>query len=128
METSYGKKPLRQSLSNLLTIKYSDSGEDIPTGYQKIPYHIAFDLKYDLRHKERLVSGGNWNVNDKEDIYSGVVRMHTVRIGFSQEICMDFHVVHVASLMPSYMEKQSRKSIELLLLNLEQLYMVKSNN
>jgi hypothetical protein len=43
---------------------------------------MAFDVKYDLRHKARLVSGGNWSVNDKEDIYSGVVRMDTVRIGF----------------------------------------------
>jgi hypothetical protein len=57
-----------------------DSGEDISTGYQEISYHIVFDVKYDLRHKLRLVAGGNWTVNDKEDIYSGVVRMYTVRI------------------------------------------------
>jgi hypothetical protein len=44
---------------------------------------MVFDIKYDLRHKSRLVAGGNWTVNDKEDIYSGVVRMDTVRIGFS---------------------------------------------
>jgi hypothetical protein len=43
---------------------------------------MVFDVKYDLRHKEKLVAGGNWTVNDKEDIYSGVVRMDTVRIGF----------------------------------------------
>jgi hypothetical protein len=42
---------------------------------------MGFDFKYDLRHKARLVAGGNWTVNDKEDIYSGVVRMDTVRIG-----------------------------------------------
>jgi hypothetical protein len=85
MEISYGKKLLRQSLSNLLTIKHSllDSGEDIPTGYQKIPYHMVFYVKYDLRHKARLVAGVSWTVNEKEDIYSGVVRMDTVRIGFS---------------------------------------------
>jgi hypothetical protein len=88
-----------------------DSGEDIPTGYQKIPYHMVFDVKYDLRHKEKLVAGGNWTLNDKEDIYSGVVRMDTVRIGFSKETSMDFHVVHVTSEIPSYMEKQKRKSI-----------------
>jgi hypothetical protein len=40
------------------------------------------DIKHDLRHKARLVVGGNWTVNDKEDIYSGVVGMDTVRIGF----------------------------------------------
>jgi hypothetical protein len=86
METSYGKKLLRQSLSNLLTIRHSEyyiQGEDIPTGYQKIPYHMVFDVKYDLRHKAKLVAGGNWTLNDKEDIYSGVVRMDSVRIGFS---------------------------------------------
>jgi hypothetical protein len=44
---------------------------------------MVFDVKYDLRHKARLVSNANWNVNDKEDIYSGVVKMDTVRIGFS---------------------------------------------
>jgi hypothetical protein len=43
---------------------------------------MAFDIKYDLRHKARLVEGGDWTVNDKEGIYSGVVRMDTVRIGF----------------------------------------------
>jgi hypothetical protein len=43
---------------------------------------MVFDIKYDLRHKVRLVAGGSWTVNDKEDIYSGVVRMDTVRIGF----------------------------------------------
>jgi hypothetical protein len=48
---------------------------------QKIPYHMVFDVKYDLRHKARLVVGGNWMVNEKEDMYSGVVRMDTVRIG-----------------------------------------------
>jgi hypothetical protein len=29
-----------------------------------------------------MVAGGNWMVNDKEDIYAGVVKMDTVRIGF----------------------------------------------
>jgi hypothetical protein len=43
---------------------------------------MVFDVKYDLRHKARLVAVVNWTVNDKEDIYSGVVCMDTVRIGF----------------------------------------------
>jgi hypothetical protein len=43
---------------------------------------MVFDVKYDTRHKARLVAGDNRTVNDKEDIYSGVVRMDTVRIGF----------------------------------------------
>jgi hypothetical protein len=71
-----------KKLTDYQTFVLLDSGEDIPTGYQKIPYHMLFDVKYDLRHKTRLVAGGNWAVNDKEDIYSGVLRMDTVRIGF----------------------------------------------
>jgi hypothetical protein len=37
---------------------------------------------------------------------------------------MDFHVVYVTSEMPSYMEKQKRRSKELLVLNLEKIYTV----
>jgi hypothetical protein len=44
---------------------------------------MVFDVKYDLRHKARLVAGGNWTVNDKEDNNSGVVCMDILRIGFS---------------------------------------------
>jgi hypothetical protein len=43
---------------------------------------MVLDVKYDLRHKARLVAGGNQTVYDKEDLYSGVVRMDIVRIGF----------------------------------------------
>jgi hypothetical protein len=53
------KTELKQ-LTNNETFIVLDSGEDIPKGYQKIPYHIEFDVKYDLRHKARLVAGGNW--------------------------------------------------------------------
>jgi Reverse transcriptase (RNA-dependent DNA polymerase) len=74
------KTELKQ-LTDYETFIVLDSEEDIPKGYQKIPYHIVFDVKYDLRHKARQVASGNWMVNDK-DIYSGVVRIDTVRIGF----------------------------------------------
>jgi hypothetical protein len=104
------KTELKQ-LTDYQTFIVLDSGEDIPTGYQKIPYHMVFDVKYDLRHKARLVAGGNWTVNEKEYINSGVVRMDTVRIGFFLGELWDFHVLHVTSEMPSCMEKQKRKSI-----------------
>jgi hypothetical protein len=43
---------------------------------------MVFDVKYDLRQNARLVAGGNWTVNVKEDIYAGVVCMDIIRIGF----------------------------------------------
>jgi hypothetical protein len=43
---------------------------------------MVFNVKYDPRHEAILVANGNLTVNDKEDIYSGVVCMDTVRIWF----------------------------------------------
>jgi hypothetical protein len=34
---------------------------------------MVFDVKYDLRHKGRLVADGNWIVYNKKDIYSEVM-------------------------------------------------------
>ena len=39
-----------------------------------------FDVKFDLRKKARLVAGGNFTSMAKEDIYSGVVGMETIRM------------------------------------------------
>jgi hypothetical protein len=47
------KTELKQ-LTDYQTFIALDSGEDIPTGYQKIPHHMVFDVKYDLRFKVRL--------------------------------------------------------------------------
>jgi hypothetical protein len=50
--------------------------------YKRIPYHMVFDVKFDLRRKARLVAGGNHTDPPREDIYSGVVDIQTVRLGF----------------------------------------------
>jgi hypothetical protein len=44
------KTELKQ-LKDYQTFILLDSGEDIPTGHQKIPHQMDFDVKYDLRHK-----------------------------------------------------------------------------
>ena len=51
-------------------------------GYQRIPYHFVFDVKYDLRRKARLVAGGNMTDDPDEDIYSGVIGIEFVRLLF----------------------------------------------
>jgi hypothetical protein len=55
-----------------------EAGEFLPDTYKKIPYHMVFDVKFDLRRKARLVAGGNWTDPPKEDIYSGVVSLDTI--------------------------------------------------
>jgi hypothetical protein len=42
----------------------------------------VFDVKFDLRRKARLVAGGNFTDPPKEDVYSGVVSMDMIRLGF----------------------------------------------
>ena len=41
-----------------------------------------YDVKFDLRHKCRLVAGGHRTDPPKDDVYSGVVGMEVVRLGF----------------------------------------------
>jgi hypothetical protein len=38
-------KTYLEQLTDYLTSIVQYSGEDIPTGYQKIPYHMVFDVK-----------------------------------------------------------------------------------
>ncbi len=56
--------------------------KDIPIGYKKIPYQMIFDVKFDLRRKARLVAGGHMTDPPIDDIYSGVVGMEAIRMGF----------------------------------------------
>ena len=50
--------------------------------FKCIPYHIVFDVKFDLRKKARLVAGGHKTDPPKEDLYSGVVDLMTIRLCF----------------------------------------------
>ena len=59
-----------------------EPGEELDPAYKQVPYHIVFDVKFDLRCKAWLVADGNWTDLVCEDIYSGVVAMDTVRLGF----------------------------------------------
>jgi hypothetical protein len=86
---------------------------------------MVFDVKYDLRHKARLVEGSNWTVNDKEDIYSGVVRMDTVRIGFFLGDLYGLSCCACDIGNAFLYKKQKKSSISLLVLNLEQNHTVK---
>ncbi len=75
------KKELKQ-LNDYKTFRLPNSGEILDSGYKRIPYHIVFDVKFDLRRKARLVASGDRTDLIGEDMYSGVVAMETVRVGF----------------------------------------------
>jgi hypothetical protein len=62
------------------TFRQSEPGEAL-TDFQRIPYNLGFNVKFDLQKKTRLVAGGHKTAPPKEDLYSGVVEIFTVRLG-----------------------------------------------
>ena len=75
-------KELKQ-LHDFKTFIILEKGEEAPVGYSRIPYHIVYDVKWDRRRKARLVANGNMVDPCDDDIYSGVVSIESLRIGFS---------------------------------------------
>ena len=71
-----------KQINEFKTFRLLGSGEKLPDDYKQIPYMFVFDVKFDLRHKARLVAGGHKTDPPREDIYSGVVGIETIRIGF----------------------------------------------
>jgi hypothetical protein len=69
-----------KQINDYKTFRCFRKGEKL-NDYQRIPHHLVFDVKFDLLKKERLVAGGHRTTLPKEDLYSGVVDLMTVRIG-----------------------------------------------
>ena len=82
--------------------------EDNLKDYQKIPYHLVFDVKFDGRRKARLVADGNWTDVPKEDVYSGVVGLDTVRLGFQLAALNDL-VVCAADVGTAFLHGYTRE-------------------
>ena len=51
-----------------------------PNGYHKIKLHLVFAVKFDGRHKARLVADGHLTPESIENIYSGVVSLRNLRL------------------------------------------------
>ena len=49
-------------------------------GYHRIKFHLVFAVKFDGRHKARLVADGHLTPEPKENIYSGVVSLRNLRL------------------------------------------------
>ena len=80
------KKSMQLELDQLEefnTFKLVPKGQLMPPGYKWIPYHIVFDVKFDGRLKSWLVAGGHRTPEvPHEDVFSPVVAMESVRLGF----------------------------------------------
>ena len=54
--------------------------ENIPPGFKQIRCHMIFDIKYDGRHKARMVAGGHQADIPIDSVYSGVVSLRGFRM------------------------------------------------
>ena len=60
-----------------------EPGEHPPVGSKPIPYHIVFDVKFDLTRKARLVAGGHRHKDvPAHTTFSTVASHDSVRLGF----------------------------------------------
>ena len=67
----------------LVAFRLLQDDESPPIGSTKIPYHIVYDVKFDLTRKARLVAGGHKHKNVPAfESYSSVASRETVRLIF----------------------------------------------
>ena len=78
--------------------------------YQQIPYHMVYDVKFDGRHKARLVCGGNHTDPPKEDIYSGVVGLDSMRLAF-QVAAMNKLLVCAADVGTAFLYGKTKEKV-----------------
>jgi hypothetical protein len=65
------------------TFRVVPDGLPMPKGYKRIPYHCVLDVKVDLRLKSRIVANGARTPDvEREEVFSTVVSMEAVRLGF----------------------------------------------
>ncbi len=60
--------------------KYHRKLTNPPPSYHKIRVHLIFAVKYDGRHKVRLVADGHLSPDPVENVYSGVVSLRQLRL------------------------------------------------
>jgi hypothetical protein len=75
-------KSIEKELKNVrVAFKLLEDGERPPAGSKKIPYHIIFDVKYDLTRKSRCVAGGHRNKDvPAHASFSSVASRDSVRL------------------------------------------------
>ena len=55
-------------------------GTTPPLGYKRVPVHLVFDVKYDLRRKSRLVARGHLTDPTHDNAYSGIASIRSIRM------------------------------------------------
>lgn len=77
-------KAIEKEVKNVrVAFKVLEDGESPPVGSKEIPYHLVFDVKFDLTRKARLVAGGHRNKGvPAHATFSSVAARDSVRLAF----------------------------------------------
>ena len=79
------QKAVDKELKNVIVaFQLLQEGEQLPVGSKRIPYHLIFDVKFNLTRKARLVAGGHRSKHlvPTHEKYSTVASRDSVRICF----------------------------------------------
>ena len=82
--TNFWRKAIEKEHKNVLVaFQLLEDDELLPIGSKRIPYHMIFDVKFDLTRKARLVAGGHRAPHvPAHTTYSTVASRESVRILF----------------------------------------------
>ena len=83
-----------------------------PTGFTHIKCQFVYDMKHDGRYKARLVAGGHMTDLNKEDAYSGVVSLRTLRLALLIGELNKLNIM-VGDIGNAYLESYTREKVVL---------------
>ena len=92
------------------TFRPLDPGERLPSTYQRVPMHMCFDVKWDGRHKARLVAGGNHTTPDYQYDFNGTVSSESVRIGMFLAALNNLNVM-VGDVSNAYLYAKTKEQV-----------------
>ena len=82
----------------------------VPEGYQRIKCHFVYDMKHDGRFKARLVAGGHMTEPGKDESYSGVVSLRTMRLALIAGELNNLNLM-VGDIGNAYLESYTREKV-----------------
>ena len=89
--------------------------ENLPVGSKLIPYHIIYDVKFDLTRKARLVAGGHRNKKVPSHItFSTVASRDSIRIGFLLAALNGMNVLS-GDISNAYLNAPNRENVHVIL-------------
>ena len=92
------------------TLRDIGKGTHLPSGYTKIRVAFVYDCKHDGRYKARLVAGGHLTEPDKENSYSGVVSLKSMRLALLIGEMNGLHSM-VGDIGNAYLESYTKEKV-----------------